>query len=427
MAQAALTGDDDIVGHAEEESVFDDAAAGVEFSAEFLWVGDGSESTVVDKVALVGDVGCAVRFRAQFGTTAEFVEEMPLAGTAEGDDLDGQAVKCAELRGHFGFVDDDDFALAGLRDDFLVEQGAAAALDEIELRIELVGAVDGEIDGGRAFGVDQGKSGGFGGTGHLGGRGETAESGKFAGGMAAGDLAHGVDGGRAGSKADDGAGFDETDSINGGGVFERIPVKRAHRGIVPFPEADGRNFGAGCGVLTRGEAARSIRGGASAPNPLMEEVVRNQIREFLAGKGLRKTTQRDAIIEAAFSTDRHYTADELLDMARGIERTVSRATVYRTLPILVESGLLRELDLGQGRKVYDPNFVDHPHHNHLICLDCQTILEFEDLNMELLENCMAKRMGFTPANKQVRIEARCDELKLKGVCRKSGREVLAAV
>ena len=48
----------------------------------------------------------------------------------------------------------------------------------------------------------------------------------------------------------------------------------------------------------------------------MEEVVRNQIREFLASKGLRKTTQRDAIIEAAFSTDRHYTADELLDMAR---------------------------------------------------------------------------------------------------------------
>ena len=112
----------------------------------------------------------------------------------------------------------------------------------------------------------------------------------------------------------------------------------------------------------------------------MEEAVRNQIREFLTSKGLRKTTQRDAIIEAAFSTDRHYTADELLEMARGIEASVSRATVYRTLTILVESGLLRELDLGQGRKVYDPNFVDHPHHNHLICLDCQTILEFEDLN-----------------------------------------------
>lgn len=157
----------------------------------------------------------------------------------------------------------------------------------------------------------------------------------------------------------------------------------------------------------------------------MEEAVRNQIREFLASKGLRKTSQRDAIIEAAFSTDKHYTADELLDMARGIEPTVSRATVYRTLPILVESSLLRELDLGQGRKVYDPNFVGHPHHNHLICIDCQQIFEFEDLNMELLENCMARRMGFTPANKQLRIEARCDELRLSGVCRRSGLEALA--
>ena len=46
--------------------------------------------------------------------------------------------------------------------------------------------------------------------------------------------------------------------------------------------------------------------------------------------------------------------------------------------------------------------------------------------MELLENCMARRMGFTPANKQVRIEARCDELRLNGVCRKGGREVTAA-
>ncbi len=160
----------------------------------------------------------------------------------------------------------------------------------------------------------------------------------------------------------------------------------------------------------------------------MEEAVRDQIREFLASKGLRKTTQRDAIIEAAFSTDRHYSAEELLGMARAIDASVSRATVYRTLQILVDSGLLRELDLGQGRKVYDPNFVDHPHHNHLICLDCRDIFEFEDLNMELLENCMAKRMGFTPANKQVRIEAHCDELRLTGVCRKrEQREFAAAV
>lgn len=155
----------------------------------------------------------------------------------------------------------------------------------------------------------------------------------------------------------------------------------------------------------------------------MEDSVRDQIRGFLASKGLRKTVQRDAIIEAAFSTDKHYSAEELIAMSRSVEKTVSRATVYRTLAILVDSGLLRELELGKGRKVYDPNFLDHPHHNHLICLDCQIILEFEDINMELLENCMTKRMGFTPANKQIRIEAHCDELRLRGVCRRSGHEM----
>ncbi|MEO8206084.1 MAG: transcriptional repressor [Chthoniobacterales bacterium] len=131
---------------------------------------------------------------------------------------------------------------------------------------------------------------------------------------------------------------------------------------------------------------------------------------------MRRTPQRDAIIEAAFTTREHYSAEELLEMARKVDRSVSRATVYRTLPLLVESGLLRELDLGRDFKVYDPNFVDHPTHNHLICVDCNKIIEFEDMNMELLENCITRRLGFSPATKTLRIEANCDELKLTGVC-----------
>ena len=148
----------------------------------------------------------------------------------------------------------------------------------------------------------------------------------------------------------------------------------------------------------------------------MEALVRDRVYEYLSSRGLRKTAQRDAIIEAAFSTTEHYSAEELLDMARKVDRSVSRATIYRTLPLLVESGLLRELDLGRDVKVYDPNFVDHPTHNHLICVDCNRIIEFEDMNMELLENCITRRLGFSPANKTLRIEAKCDELKLTGAC-----------
>jgi len=144
--------------------------------------------------------------------------------------------------------------------------------------------------------------------------------------------------------------------------------------------------------------------------------VRESLQEFLAAKGLRRTNQREAIIQAAFGTTDHFTAEELHHRAKEIDGSVSRATVYRTLPLLVESGLLRELELGAGTKVYDPNFIDRPTHNHLICVDCHKIIEFEDTNIELLENCITRRLGFSPANKMVKIEGHCDTLKHKGHC-----------
>ena len=142
---------------------------------------------------------------------------------------------------------------------------------------------------------------------------------------------------------------------------------------------------------------------------------------FIAEKGLRKTAQRDAIVAAAFSTTEHYTAEDLLGMARKIEPSVSRATVYRTLPLLVESGVLKEMDFGRDHKIYDPNYNEHPHHNHLICTDCDKIVEFEDQHIELLEDCISKRLGFSPASKSLRIEASCDQLKKMGACEKRKR------
>ena len=148
----------------------------------------------------------------------------------------------------------------------------------------------------------------------------------------------------------------------------------------------------------------------------MDVAVRQRIYDFSVQKGLRKTAQRDAIIEAAFSTTEHYTAEDLLALAKKREPSVSRATVYRTLPLLVECGVLKEMDFGRDYKYYDPNYVEHPTHNHLICVDCDKIVEFEDRNIETLEDCITKRLGFSPAAKIIRIEATCDELKRKGAC-----------
>ena len=149
----------------------------------------------------------------------------------------------------------------------------------------------------------------------------------------------------------------------------------------------------------------------------MDSALREKIYSFIEKNGLRKTVQREAIIEAAFNTTEHYTAEDLLVMAKQIEPSVSRATVYRTLPLLVESGMLRELDLGKDHTYYDPNFVNHPTHNHLICVDCQKIVEFEDRHIETLEDCITKRLGFSPSTKMVRIEATCDQLKQSGECK----------
>ncbi len=154
----------------------------------------------------------------------------------------------------------------------------------------------------------------------------------------------------------------------------------------------------------------------------METPIREAVYEYLAEQGLRRTIQREAIIQTVLGTKEHFHAEELLEMAKKIEPSVSRATVYRTLPLLVKGGLLRELDLGKDVTYYDPNFVDHPTHNHLICVDCDKIIEFEDPNMELLENCITRRLGFSPANKIVRIEGHCDELKLRGQCRNQRAE-----
>ncbi len=152
-----------------------------------------------------------------------------------------------------------------------------------------------------------------------------------------------------------------------------------------------------------------------------------RLDEFLSTQGLRRTKQREVIVRAAFSTTEHFTADELWAMARKLDSTTSRATLYRTLSLLVDSGLLREIDLGMGQMCYDPNFFDHPHHNHLICVDCKKVVEFEDQHMVVLEDCISRRLGFRPTCTSVRIEANCEELRQKGECSSRREKIEAAV
>jgi Fur family transcriptional regulator, ferric uptake regulator len=140
--------------------------------------------------------------------------------------------------------------------------------------------------------------------------------------------------------------------------------------------------------------------------------------EFLARHRLRLTAQRQAIIDTAFATEEHFTAEQLLDWSRRRDKSVSRATVYRTLPLLIESGLVGEMDFGKARKFYDPNFAEHPHHNHIICLDCEKIVEFDSEKLALLESEISQRLGFSVQGHRLQITACCEEFRKLGACSK---------
>ena len=139
---------------------------------------------------------------------------------------------------------------------------------------------------------------------------------------------------------------------------------------------------------------------------------------FLEQKNLRITSQRRAIIDTVFGTDQHFNAEQLLEWARKIDPSVSRATVYRTLPLLTESGLVHEMDFGKDYKIYDPNYAEHPNHNHIICDDCDKVVEFESEQLDTLENEISQNLGFQVKSQQLRINASCDEMKKLGVCDK---------
>jgi len=147
-----------------------------------------------------------------------------------------------------------------------------------------------------------------------------------------------------------------------------------------------------------------------------KQEAKSKFLDFLTHKNLRLTNQRRAIVEAVFSTEEHFSAEQLLDWSKRRDPSVSRATVYRTLPLLTESGLVREMDFGKDHKFYDPNYADHPNHSHIICEDCEKIVEFESEKIAQIEHEITHRLGFAVKSQRLQITGSCEKLKQLGTC-----------
>ena len=134
-------------------------------------------------------------------------------------------------------------------------------------------------------------------------------------------------------------------------------------------------------------------------------------RAYIQEQRLNTTAQREAIVEMFLRTRDHVSIDELLGKVRKRQPKVGYATVYRTLKLLVDSGLAVERQFGDGQARYE---VIGEHHDHLICAKCGLILEFEDDDIEQLQEKIAQRLGgFTVVRHRHELYALCP--KAQGV------------
>jgi Fur family ferric uptake transcriptional regulator len=148
----------------------------------------------------------------------------------------------------------------------------------------------------------------------------------------------------------------------------------------------------------------------------ISDEINNTFKEFLTSKGLRITNQRMAIFEAAYSCAEHFTAENLLDESRKLDDSVSRATVYRALPLLIESSLIREVDVGKDFKYYMANRDVKTFQAQVICLDCEKIFEIDAPFMEWYGKTVAEKLSLDVEDQRLQVTAHCRNLKASGSC-----------
>ena len=125
----------------------------------------------------------------------------------------------------------------------------------------------------------------------------------------------------------------------------------------------------------------------------MSDSVSKILIQILKSEGLRYTEQREAIWDEIRNSNEHRDAEDIYLKLKSNGVSVSRATVYRTIDVLVKNRLVRKMDVGEGRSLFEPR-LDDKHHDHMICIDTGNIIEFYNEELENLQDKIAKENGY---------------------------------
>jgi Fur family ferric uptake transcriptional regulator len=142
-----------------------------------------------------------------------------------------------------------------------------------------------------------------------------------------------------------------------------------------------------------------------------QEVFLKHIQE----QGLKRTAQRDLILEVFLRTEEHLSSEDLYRLVQREDPSIGHTTVYRTLTLLTDAGLAREVRFGDGRAHYEHNYK-HQHHDHMICSECGKVIEFFSAELEAIQDAMAARHKFEITQHLLRIIGICAE------CRRARKE-----
>lgn len=136
------------------------------------------------------------------------------------------------------------------------------------------------------------------------------------------------------------------------------------------------------------------------------------VRTLLKEKNLRLTPQREAVLRVMLDCqDQHLTAEDIYDRTRAEYADIGLATIYRTLELFEDLGLISRLDFGDGGRRYE--FALGKDHHHLICIDCGKIAEFNEDLLDELQETIARESGFRILNHSLRFFGYCSSCKHK--------------
>ncbi len=155
----------------------------------------------------------------------------------------------------------------------------------------------------------------------------------------------------------------------------------------------------------------------------IKETVKQILTDYLAKKELRKTPERFAILDEIYDTNSHFDVDSLYNLMNEKKQQISRATIYNSLEHFLECGLITRHQFGKNQAQYEKSY-SYRQHDHLICENCEEVLEFCDPRIQQIQSMMGQLLNFEITHHSLNLFGKCLTYSQTGHCERMQKKNL---